>query len=297
MTFPKGYRISKDESTSNYGRPVSLICNNCHQINPIDAKFCNRCGLMILSTCPICKNSNNLPDSSYCNQCGSPINETHRDKIMEVNTYESSESHDNIKQNFVSFVSPEHNIRIKYPNSWRRIDKLDLTNSMQKTPRGDEEITPIVLFEPTELPSNSTQISIGKQIKPVRLSIENCATMTENLLKFRNPNVVFIESVKTSIGGIPAHRSVYEVGDGIFSITYTVIDNIALFFTFGFESNKYFHEYVPIIEKIITSFEFINPTSMGYITPQPLRVMLPNQDFYEYVSSEHNLDLFILYHG
>ena len=45
------------------------ICENCGEKNPIDAKFCSKCGSPIIIRCPAC--GHEMDDgANFCNKCG-----------------------------------------------------------------------------------------------------------------------------------------------------------------------------------------------------------------------------------
>ncbi|MBS3925139.1 MAG: zinc ribbon domain-containing protein [Nitrosarchaeum sp.] len=50
-------------------REQEIKCTSCNNFNPIDAKFCNKCGHKFTTICTQCKNVNPT-DSSFCNKCG-----------------------------------------------------------------------------------------------------------------------------------------------------------------------------------------------------------------------------------
>jgi hypothetical protein len=71
MTWPKGYKpLSLEDKASH--EMEEIVCEKCSNINPSNSKFCNRCGVMLLS-CINCGNTDNLSDASFCNQCGSKL--------------------------------------------------------------------------------------------------------------------------------------------------------------------------------------------------------------------------------
>jgi hypothetical protein len=47
----------------------SFNCHNCHQPNPVLARFCNHCGEKLMLICPGCQHENNQ-DAHFCNHCG-----------------------------------------------------------------------------------------------------------------------------------------------------------------------------------------------------------------------------------
>jgi ribosomal protein L40E len=49
-----------------------LECKECGWANPIDSKFCNRCGSSLSTVCPNCS-FKNPSDASFCNECGTKI--------------------------------------------------------------------------------------------------------------------------------------------------------------------------------------------------------------------------------
>ena len=47
-------------------------CKKCSWPNPVDSKFCNRCGSSLSMICPNCGNQN-PSDAAFCNECGTKI--------------------------------------------------------------------------------------------------------------------------------------------------------------------------------------------------------------------------------
>lgn len=50
----------------------SLVCPDCNQQNPVNAKFCNECGEKLVRICSGCKQVSSN-DSNFCNECGSSL--------------------------------------------------------------------------------------------------------------------------------------------------------------------------------------------------------------------------------
>jgi ribosomal protein L40E len=53
-------------------RNEDLECKKCGWSNPVDSKFCNRCGSSLSAVCPNCNNKN-PSDAAFCNECGTKI--------------------------------------------------------------------------------------------------------------------------------------------------------------------------------------------------------------------------------
>ena len=53
-------------------RNEDLECKKCGWSNPIDSKFCNRCGSSLSAVCPNCNNKN-PSDAAFCNECGTKL--------------------------------------------------------------------------------------------------------------------------------------------------------------------------------------------------------------------------------
>ncbi|MBI3454488.1 MAG: AAA family ATPase [Candidatus Rokubacteria bacterium] len=49
-----------------------MVCPQCRQENPPDARFCNACGARLDVACPACAHPN-LPGSRFCNACGQAL--------------------------------------------------------------------------------------------------------------------------------------------------------------------------------------------------------------------------------
>jgi ribosomal protein L40E len=50
-------------------------CKKCGWSNPVDSKFCNRCGSPLSAVCSNCGNKNPT-DAAFCNECGTKISKT-----------------------------------------------------------------------------------------------------------------------------------------------------------------------------------------------------------------------------
>ncbi|MEQ1882833.1 MAG: zinc ribbon domain-containing protein, partial [Burkholderiales bacterium] len=53
-------------------RGSNMLCTQCNNENPADAKFCNGCGARLDLGCPQCRHAN-PPGSRFCAQCASPL--------------------------------------------------------------------------------------------------------------------------------------------------------------------------------------------------------------------------------
>ncbi len=52
-----------------------MLCPNCKQENPDNARFCNSCGAKLDGACPKCGHAN-PPSSRFCNECGLALNQS-----------------------------------------------------------------------------------------------------------------------------------------------------------------------------------------------------------------------------
>jgi ribosomal protein L40E len=61
-----------DQKKDEDEKKEDLECKKCGWYNPVDSKFCNRCGSSLSAVCPNCGNKN-PSDASFCNECGTKI--------------------------------------------------------------------------------------------------------------------------------------------------------------------------------------------------------------------------------
>jgi hypothetical protein len=99
-----------------------------------------------------------------------------------------------------------------------------------------------------------------------------------------------MKSVKTSLGGIEAHHSVYEVEGGVISATYTVIGNTSYSLIFEIKLS-YYDKYTSIIDIMRNSFQFLETPKKDNIIVQPRRNQSTISGFMEYVSHEYHLKM------
>jgi ribosomal protein L40E len=67
-------KLSKNLLPELSEKNEDLECKKCGWSNPVDSKFCNRCGSPLSAVCPNCGNKN-PSDAAFCNECGSKISE------------------------------------------------------------------------------------------------------------------------------------------------------------------------------------------------------------------------------
>ncbi|HZD82259.1 MAG TPA: zinc ribbon domain-containing protein [Nitrososphaeraceae archaeon] len=63
------------QDTESKNVATNIICSQCGNNNPVDSKFCNKCGSRLASpSCSNCGKSDNPQLALFCNQCGSKLN-------------------------------------------------------------------------------------------------------------------------------------------------------------------------------------------------------------------------------
>ncbi|MEG1618180.1 MAG: zinc ribbon domain-containing protein [Eubacterium sp.] len=68
-TYPSLFTM---ENVGTFSAGSGVTCPNCHSFNPVDSKFCQRCGLKLGIECPHC-NASIPADTKFCPRCGGSV--------------------------------------------------------------------------------------------------------------------------------------------------------------------------------------------------------------------------------
>jgi hypothetical protein len=224
-----------------------VICSQCKNENQEGSKFCNNCGAKLQNACPDCGKIN--PEKSvFCSQCGSNLS---LDVAEESRKTVVSSEPGIAEDNFLEYVLLEYDIKIKYPTTWHRTEHdlkppLVLAFSSSRETRSDrflESIGISVLHVNDELAKNLTP--------------QRCADSTIQNFKEKNSDFVLLESKPTALGGLPAQQVVFAAGGRKYLYVFTPKANKVYFMLYVSLPEKYV-KFLPIVEQMITSFEFIS---------------------------------------
>jgi eukaryotic-like serine/threonine-protein kinase len=152
---------------------------------------------------------------------------------------------------FRKYESPEYNLKIDFPDTWRKIDKTTESQPFIVAFRRLKE-NPSDLYLETvdiqvrDIPTNISNMSLGQYIE---LQIKN--------LKAVNPDFSLVESTPTTIAGNAAHQLLYiSKGDKRLFIS-TIKGDKIYNIMYNSKPEKY-QEYLSTIEQMIASFEFLS---------------------------------------
>jgi eukaryotic-like serine/threonine-protein kinase len=167
----------------------------------------------------------------------------------------SAQTNDGI---FLTYQSHTYGFKIQYPSNW---EKLEFAQGI------DEEHRNIVVnfLSPTgEGTSNTFREYLIIEVGNLTSHDESLAQYTATQINLRQalPNFNLVESTLTSVsGGNPAHKIVYTYSNPIVGITkamdiLTIKSDKLYFLSYNADSIKY-SKYLPIIQKVIDSFQII----------------------------------------
>ena len=156
--------------------------------------------------------------------------------------------------NFLTYQNPAQGIKMQYPSDW---------TASQNGLRDFNDV--VGFFAPF---GNISDLFPGRLILSIRHYSENITLDGYNNLvnsSLKQPTVQIKESSPSTLAGNPAHKTVFLASPGIapFKIetmlVWMVKGNKVYTFSFNSEPEK-FPTYVPIVEKMINSFEVTNST-------------------------------------
>jgi ribosomal protein L37E len=205
-------------------------------------------------TCPRCSSTTNAQGSKYCNNCGFRLADATNEGIM-TNTSSSPSSvnpsqfsiNKTTKQNinqFMTYKMPAYGVKINYPSNWR-------------VGKGRTPSASVIFQSPKENPSDILFESVG--ISSYNITNETPEQLMQgaiNQLGKKHHDFTLIESVPTILAGRQAHRIVYEAGRKRYMGVVTIEKNKAYQVMYVAEPSKY-DRYLPIVQKMIGSFEII----------------------------------------
>jgi len=195
-------RDTKERSFRRRARESAIICHQCKNENQQGSKFCNNCGAKLQNACPNC-GSNNPENSAFCNQCGSKLGIQVKGIEMTPPYYELSIKEDN----FLECVLPEYDIKINYPATWYKAEKEDLKPPLVVAFRSSKENSSDPFLESVGI----SVIPVGTHLSK-RLTPQMCANTTIRSSKKKNSDFVLLESVTTTVAGLPAQQVIFIAG-------------------------------------------------------------------------------------
>jgi hypothetical protein len=89
------------------------------------------------------------------------------------------------------------------------------------------------------------------------LNPQRCAGSTIESFKKKNSDFVFLESISTTLGGLPAQQVVFTAGGRMYLYVFTPRATKVYFIMYMSMPEKYL-KFLPVVEQMITSFEFIS---------------------------------------
>lgn len=156
--------------------------------------------------------------------------------------------------NFVTYQNPVQGVKMQYPSSW------------MVSQNGLRDFNDVVgFFAPF---GNISDLFPGRLILSIKHYSENITLDEYNNLvnnSLKQPTVQIKESSPSTLAGNPAHRTVFLAAPGIAPfpietlLVWMVKGNNVYTISFNSEPEK-FPTYVPIVQKMIDSFEVTNPT-------------------------------------
>jgi hypothetical protein len=152
---------------------------------------------------------------------------------------------------FRKYESPEYNLKIDFPDTWRKIDKTTESQPFIVAFRRLKENPSDLYLESVDIqvrdiPTNISNISLSQYIE---LQIKN--------LKAVNPDFSLVESTPTTIAGNAAHQLLY-ISKGDKRLFFSTIKGDKIYnITYNCKPEKY-QEYLSTIEQMIASSEFLS---------------------------------------
>jgi hypothetical protein len=152
---------------------------------------------------------------------------------------------------FRKYESLEYNLKIDFPDTWRKIDKTTESQPFIVAFRRLKENPSDLYLESVDIqvrdtPTNISNVSLGQYIE---LQIKN--------LKAVNPDFSLVESTPTTIAGNAAHQLLY-ISKGDKRLFFSTIKGDKIYnITYNSKPEKY-QEYLSTIEQMIASFEFLS---------------------------------------
>jgi hypothetical protein len=187
----------------------------------------------------------------------------HQQAMAQTNiTTTPSQATNNTEQNaFLTYENTTYGIRIQYPAGWQEGESNQTSE--------DSVLNYIVAFRsPKDRISDTVaeNVIVSVENLPPEQNISLAAYSTRQIADLTqfSPDFDLQQSIPTVLAGIPAHKVVFsETVQQQQTIkvmqVWTIKDNKAYIIAFAGEPAKYSY-YLPTVEKMIDSFEFINST-------------------------------------
>ncbi len=188
----------------------------------------------------------------------------HQQAMAQTNTTAPSQATNNTEQNaFLTYENTTYGIKIQYPAGYGW--QLALSNQTSE----DNVYNYIVAFRsPRDRVSDPVieTVNIAMENLPPEenITLDAYSTFQISDLTQSGTNFDLKESTPTVLAGIPAYKIVYseilqQVPLQVMQV-WAIKDNKAYILTYVAEAPKY-STYLPVVQKMIDSFEFINSTS------------------------------------
>lgn len=228
----------------------TIYCRYCGELRPRRDESCALCGRKsitsstVMKQCVICA-AIMSEDSIFCANCGA--------KFQESVNYSSvsTPSAENKSPPLLTFEAINAGVKIQYPSNWY------VTVS-------DEEMTGITFSAPAEKygDENTSDLLITHNRTNRKPIDDNVQERIETIRK-QYQDVKFLESSnRITLSGRPAYKLVYIIGsiDGGSLVKRMEIGTIVdkeLYILNGGSRTKYYSDILPILERMISSFELI----------------------------------------
>ncbi len=263
---------------------MDIVCFNCKHDNPIGSKFCNKCGIQLPLTCPHCGNSNNLPEAVYCNQCGLQVKKKPHVKYGGDGFLQGEKSQPNQYNynGFHEYSLPEYNFKIRCHPEWEKTDKEELKNLLDEL--GINDSTYVVIFKPSIYHLHSSishSLIIHVFDFSATYSLRDCVAIQIRDLKQDYPDFLLDNSKSLVINGKTWHWLSYHIKGYPHLRVFTFSENKLYFMRFTSEPDEY-TEFLPILESMIDSFEFIYSTRLDDVESSRSQDMTIKGDFIEF---------------
>ena len=172
-----------------------------------------------------------------------------------------SQATNTTREDFLTYENTTYGIRIQYPAGWQEGESNQTSE--------DSVINYIVAFRsPKDRISDTVaeNVIVSVENLPPEQNISLAAYSTRQIADLTqfSPGFDLQQSIPTVLAGIPAHKIVFsETVQQQQTIkdmqVWTIKDNKAYIIAFAGEPAKYSY-YLPTVQKMIDSFEFINST-------------------------------------
>jgi hypothetical protein len=200
----------------------------------------------VVVVCRQCNNENQS-GSQFCNNCGTNLG--HQAEGTEMpQSYEPSIKEDN----FLECVLPEYGMKINYPATWYRGNKEDLKGTLVAAFRSFKESRSDPFLETVGISIIPIDTKVSKNITP-----QMCADSTIQSFKKKNSNFVLLESIATTVSGLPAQQAVFISGGKKFLYVFTPKADKVYLIIYMSTPEKYL-KFLSVVEQMIASFEFIS---------------------------------------